>query len=92
MLHNTTQLDEFQSALTPERLPRLEVFSIQVWQRVDSDYLALCTPQLMSSLAHIIQFRPRNLQSFEFYPRVPMIYYTKVLNCYEPFRCRTGTN
>jgi hypothetical protein len=70
MLHNTTQLDEFRSALTPEQLPRLEVFSIQVWQRVDSDPLALCTPQLMSSLAHIIQSRPRNLQSFEFYPTV----------------------
>jgi hypothetical protein len=64
-LKSFPQLDKFQSALTPERFLCLEVLEIRV--QVHSDPLALCTPQLMSTLIHIIRSRSTRLQSFTFY-------------------------
>jgi hypothetical protein len=71
VLHGITQLDEFQSALQSERLPRLEVLKIELFAqpRSDPDPLALCTPGAMSALIRIIQSRLSNLYSFTFYPR-----------------------
>jgi hypothetical protein len=71
VFYGITQLNEFQSALQSERLPRLERLEIAVYGETFSDYdpLALCTPQVVSTLIRIIQSRRSNLQSFTFYPR-----------------------
>jgi hypothetical protein len=64
-LEKSTQLNYFQSALTPERLPRLEELKIEVFGEI---YIGtLSTPQVMSTLIYIIQSRPRDLQSFTFF-------------------------
>jgi hypothetical protein len=64
-LENITQLHEFQSALTLQRLTRLK--ALEIWVHGSyPDPLALCTPGLMSTLIHIIQSRSSSLQSFTF--------------------------
>jgi hypothetical protein len=62
------QLDEFKSALPPERLPHLRSLTIRVWKetRTNADPLAMCTPQLMSSFIQIIQSRSHNVRSISF--------------------------
>jgi hypothetical protein len=62
-------LDEYQSVLTPERLPRLQALEIEVYGTT-GDPLAFCTPQLISTLIHIIQSRSSMLQSFTFCSRL----------------------
>jgi hypothetical protein len=66
VLNSITQLSEFQSAFTSERLPRLVELSI--WVKYSQNPLAMCTPQLMASLIHLIQSRSSRLHSFTFYP------------------------
>jgi hypothetical protein len=61
-----SQLYEFQSVLTPEGLPRLEVLTFRVWSS-EKEVLPLCTPQLTSRLVHLIQSRS-SLRSFKFCP------------------------
>jgi hypothetical protein len=68
-LENIIQLTEFQSALIPERLPRLEELKIEVFGEMSpalGTLLALCKPQVISTLVHTIHSRRRNLQSFIF--------------------------
>jgi hypothetical protein len=64
-LQNMTQLNRFQSDLTPERLPLLEKLEIRMlaWAHRMTPY----TPHLMPTLIHIIQSRSTRLQSFAFY-------------------------
>jgi hypothetical protein len=66
-LNDITQLRRFRLALTPERLPRLEALEIRMLTH--SDPLTLYTPQLMSTLIHIIRSRSARLQLFAFYLR-----------------------
>jgi hypothetical protein len=66
-LENISQLNEFHSALTPERLPRLEALEIEVYA-VTRNPRAFCTPELISTLVHIIQSRSNMLRSFTFCP------------------------
>jgi hypothetical protein len=65
-VNSISQVDEFQSVLTPERLPRLEVLTLRVLSR-EKEILPLCTPQLTSRLVHLIQSQS-SLRSFKFCP------------------------
>jgi hypothetical protein len=64
-LKNIYQLEKFQSALTPERLPRLETLKIEMPDS-NSNPLAKCTPRSMSALIRVIESLPSDLQSFTF--------------------------
>jgi hypothetical protein len=64
-LKSIYQLEEFQSALTPGRLPRLEMLKIEMPDS-NSNPLAFCTQWSMFVLIRVIKSRPSDLQLFTF--------------------------